>query len=178
MFSNILIAVDGSESAAQAFETALQFACATGGRLHPLFVIDLPVMSPEVPGVNAAAMREALRQDGERIMKHCVGTMARHGVQGMPEIDDLVRPEEDVAYRIEVAAAKLHADLIVIGTHGRRGPGYAPLGSVAEQILRSTTCPVLAIPARRAAPAGETQGAGTATTDSRVEIPVVGPSTA
>ncbi|MBB5415337.1 nucleotide-binding universal stress UspA family protein [Paraburkholderia atlantica] len=166
MFSNILVAVDGSESAAQAFETALQFASDTGARLHPLFIIDLPVMLPEVPGVNAAAMREALRQDGERLMKHCVGTMARHGVQGTPEIDDLVRPEEDVAHRIEVAAAKLEADVIVIGTHGRRGPGYAPLGSVAEQILRSTTRPVLAIPARRTAPASAEQTGGAVTTHS------------
>ncbi|MCC8400523.1 universal stress protein [Paraburkholderia sp. MMS20-SJTN17] len=155
MFSNILVAVDGSETAAHAFETALQVACETGARLHPLYVIDLPLMIPEVPGVDPVVMRQALEQDGERVMRHCVGSMARLGVQGMPEIDDLKRPEEDVAHRIDAAAARRHADLIVIGTHGRHGTHHASLGSVAEQVLRGASCPVLAVPASREAASKE-----------------------
>jgi nucleotide-binding universal stress UspA family protein len=153
MFSNILVAVDGSETAAHAFETALQLACETGARLHPLYVIELPLMIPEVRGVDPAVMRQALEQDGEQFMQYCVGTMARHGVQGIPEIDDLKRPDEDVAHRIDAAAARLQADLIVMGTHGRHGSSHAALGNVAEELLRGATCPVLAIPAPCASPA-------------------------
>jgi nucleotide-binding universal stress UspA family protein len=158
MYSSILVAVDGSDSAAHAFDTALQFACETGARLHPLYVIDLPVRVDEVPSFDLSVMRQALEQDGERVMKYCVGTMARHGVEGIPEIDDLARPGESVAHRIELAATKLHADLIVVGTHGRRGTRHTSLGSVAEQVLCCTSCPVLAIPACRASVAGEQAG--------------------
>ncbi len=46
---------------------------------------------------------------------------------------------------INAVAAETHADLIVIGTHGRRGLARALLGSVAENVIRTATVPVLVI---------------------------------
>jgi nucleotide-binding universal stress UspA family protein len=57
-------------------------------------------------------------------------------------------------------ATEWHADLIVMGTHGRRGFRRLVLGSVAERVLRSASCPVLMIPAQAAdMPAGSTASA-------------------
>jgi nucleotide-binding universal stress UspA family protein len=46
-------------------------------------------------------------------------------------------------------AEEVAADLIVMGTHGRRGVGRALLGSVAESVLRTSPCPVLTIRGRK-----------------------------
>ena len=146
MFSNILVAVDSSEPAAHAFETALQLACQTGAQLHPLYVIALPPIAANVPGADPSIMRQMLERQGETVMKHCVGTMARCGAQGSPELDDLARPGDDVADRIVVAATRLNVDLIVMGTRGRPGVGHARVGSIAERVLRRAACPVLTIP--------------------------------
>lgn len=158
MFSNILVAVNGSEPAFQAFDTALQLACDTGAQLHPLYVIALPGIAADAPDFTSSIMWQALRQQGETVMKHCVGTMARRGAEGSPEFDDIARPGEDVAERIVFAASRLNADLIVMGTHGRPRADDAHVGSTAERVLRSARCPVLMVPARRAI--GELEACG------------------
>ena len=55
--------------------------------------------------------------------------------------------EGDPAEVILDAAGRHEADLIVLGTHGRSGVGRLLLGSVAEQVLRRATCPVLTVKA-------------------------------
>ena len=52
---------------------------------------------------------------------------------------------EPIPVTLLAAAAKAHADLIVMGTHGRSGIGRAVLGSVAESLLRAATLPVLLV---------------------------------
>ncbi|MGH7342104.1 MAG: universal stress protein [Candidatus Rokuibacteriota bacterium] len=47
------------------------------------------------------------------------------------------------------AATRSHADLVVVGTHGRTGLGKLLLGSVAERIVATAPCPVLTVRARR-----------------------------
>jgi nucleotide-binding universal stress UspA family protein len=58
---------------------------------------------------------------------------------------------------INKVAEQLDCDLIVIGTHGRRGLARALLGSVAEKVIRTSTRPVLAIHGPRPAPAPQAQ---------------------
>lgn len=60
---------------------------------------------------------------------------------------------DDIAHRILLAAQEFNADVVVLGTHGRRGVRRLVLGSVAEHFLRIATCPVLLISAHCAAPA-------------------------
>lgn len=148
MFSNILVAVNGSEPAFRAFDTALQLACETGAELHPLYVVALPGSAADVSDFASSIMWQALEQQGESVMKHCVGTMARRGARGAPEFDDLARPGDDVAERIVSTAERLHADLIVLGTHGRPRADDAHVGSTAERVLRSARCPVLMVSER------------------------------
>lgn len=54
-----------------------------------------------------------------------------------------------IASNLLAEAEKWHADLIVMGTHGRRGLGRVVIGSVAESVLRAATLPVLLVRVRR-----------------------------
>ena len=72
--------------------------------------------------------------------------MLRAGVKGPTLIVELDPLGDDIAQRIMAAAKHFGADLVVMGTHGRRGWQRLVLGSVAERFLRIFTRPVLLVP--------------------------------
>jgi len=150
MFHRILVALDGSETASHAFDAALQLAGSSGADLLPLYVIDVPVIAYEVPGFDPSIVRDALVEASLRIMSDAQDRMARAGVTGTARSVEALTPGEDVAQRIVAVAKEWRADVIVMGTHGRRGVQRLMLGSVAERVLRNATCPVLMMPARAA----------------------------
>lgn len=145
MYSRIVVALDGSETASYAFDTALELAHDTGAQLQPLYVIDVPVIAFDVPGYDPSIVRNAFDEEGQLIMARARNRMAKRGVSGAPRVVEVTPPSEDVAHCIQRAATAWHADLIVMGTHGRRGVRRLVLGSVAERVLRCATCPVLLV---------------------------------
>jgi nucleotide-binding universal stress UspA family protein len=126
----VLFATDFSPSSEVAGSVAAGYAWALGARLHVLHVVQPPRMAKDVPGLTDLAAR---------LGKSCpaVAVVA----SGTPAV-------EIVRY-----AARQGIDLIVVGTHGRTGVTRALLGSVAEKVSRTASCPVLTVPpgARRAA---------------------------
>jgi nucleotide-binding universal stress UspA family protein len=68
-----------------------------------------------------------------------------------------VLAEGDVVHEILHVAREVHADVLVLGTHGRTGVGRLLMGSIAEAVLRRAPCPVLTVRAGlpEAAPATE-----------------------
>jgi nucleotide-binding universal stress UspA family protein len=93
---------------------------------------------------------------------------ADYADQLWPALNRMKAPEGDVTIerRLEIGdpatvimdlAKELHADMIVLGTHGKRGLERLLLGSVAEQVLRRATCPVLTV--KGTVPAPEKQAA-------------------
>lgn len=145
MYSRILVALDGSETAFHALDTALQLARDTGAQLQPLYVIDVPVLALDVPGYDPSIVRHAFEEEGRRVTALARERMDKRGVTGDPRVVEVNAPSEDVANCIQRAADDWHADLIVMGTHGRRGVRRMVLGSVAERVLRCATCPVLLV---------------------------------
>jgi nucleotide-binding universal stress UspA family protein len=154
MYANILVALDGSDTSHQALETALRVARENGALLHPLYVIDMPSIAFGTPGFDPAPLRDALRRDGERVIAEARDQMAKLRINGSPRIVDAM-PGENIALRIQLSALECHADLIVMGTHGRRGFQRFVLGSVAERVVRGAPCPVLLIPSRAQPPADD-----------------------
>jgi nucleotide-binding universal stress UspA family protein len=119
----VLAATDFSEIGDEAVRVARQHAERFGARLHVLHV-------QEAEAGDAA-------QRLERLSK---GTGAT--------IPVVVRaPAGDPATEIARYAREHDVDLIVVGTHGRTGMSRALLGSVAERVIRTASCPVLAVPA-------------------------------
>jgi nucleotide-binding universal stress UspA family protein len=137
----ILVPMDFGEVAEAALDHAVAWARASGAKIALLHVCELPYVGiPDGPLVPAADVIEPMLQDAERLL----ATMsAKHRDQGV-EISSLVEqgvPRDAIAK----VARRLGADLIVMGTHGRRGIPRALLGSVAESIVRCAPCPVLTI---------------------------------
>ncbi|WP_028230292.1 universal stress protein [Paraburkholderia mimosarum] len=148
MYSRILVALDGSKTASHALDTAIRLALDNGAELQALYVIDLPVIAYDVPGYDPSIVRAAYIEEGRIILGDAQARMAQHGVKGTSRPVEVELPAEDVAQCIQRVAAEWPADLIVMGTHGRRGVRRLVLGSVAERVLRCATCPVLLVPAR------------------------------
>ena len=84
-----------------------------------------------------------LRENGGRLLEEAKGTAKAAGVEADTVLYD--RLSGEVHELVIREAAEWPADLIVLGTHGRRGVGRAVLGSSAEHILRHATVPVLLV---------------------------------
>ncbi|KWA28757.1 universal stress protein [Burkholderia territorii] len=147
MYSNILVALDGSDTSSRALDAALNLASETGAQLTPVYVVDFLVPAYDTYGYDPSILVDAFREEGLRVTEDAAKRMKARDVAGTPQISNVAPAGEDVAQRIVGLAGELDADLIVIGTHGRRGFRRVVLGSVAERVLRQARCPVLMIPA-------------------------------
>ncbi|HYS66671.1 MAG TPA: universal stress protein [Paraburkholderia sp.] len=145
MYKRILVAVDGSHTSRRAFEAALALAKSTGAVLQPLYVVENTPMYFEAPGYDPSVLRNRLVDEGKELGAEFAKFMAAQGVKG-----ELVVAEastlDDVSVVVLKAAADFNADLLVMGTHGRRGFQRLILGSVAERCVRQASLPVLLIP--------------------------------
>lgn len=120
----ILVPVDGSDASAH----ALAYACDIGKLLDTEIVVCSAVAcDPERP----TAEGEAILKQARAIARSHEVTIACRLVCG------------DAAPAILELAVETRADLIIMATHGRGGPGKLVLGSVAEQVTRHTNVPVL-----------------------------------
>jgi nucleotide-binding universal stress UspA family protein len=142
MYKRLLIADDGSEPGAVALNEAVKLAKAGGGELKIVFV----VYHPRTFGyamINLAAAEEALRAEGRGILDRAAALAHVAGVAASTEVVNA--SDRSIVATLLAQAAAWNADLIVMGTHGRRGVGRTVLGSVAENLLRATTLPVLMV---------------------------------
>jgi len=89
-----------------------------------------------------------LFEEGQHVIDDALARMKSAGVSGTPRILEVSPLDGDIAEHILKAATELPADLVVMGTHGRRGVRRLVLGSVAERFLRLAHSPVLMVPAR------------------------------
>jgi nucleotide-binding universal stress UspA family protein len=149
-YKRILVPVDGSETAAKGLNAAINLAKESGGRLLLLHVVDeYPAFaSPEI-GVSVGPILEALRETGRQTLEGIVAGVRNPVVA--PESKLVENFGGRVADAIVQEAVDWKADLIVIGTHGRRGVNRALMGSDAEVVVRYSPIPVLLVP-----PAGRT----------------------
>ncbi|RKT22678.1 nucleotide-binding universal stress UspA family protein [Paraburkholderia sp. RAU2J] len=145
MYTRILVAVDGSNTSRRAFEAALALAKSNGAVLRPFYVVENTPMYFEAPGYDPSILRNRLIEEGRELRAEFTQTMAEQGVKGDPAVSE-ASSLGDVSDIVLKAAAEFDADLLVMGTHGRRGFQRLILGSVAERCVRQATIPVLLIP--------------------------------
>jgi nucleotide-binding universal stress UspA family protein len=152
MYTKILVPVDGSPTSNRGLDEAIKLARLTGAKLKLLHVVDLLTiaMTPEAGAGLTAQMVDLLTEGGKTILAD-----ARARVQAA-DLDVDTELIDSLAVRVcdqvvDVAKA-WGADLIVIGTHGRRDVGRLMIGSDAEQIVRRAPAPVLLVRAAEAAP--------------------------
>ena len=144
MYQRILIPVDGSETATKAMITALQLARDSGGQVHLVHVVEgMTPLAADPYGAYSGEVIEIMRQSGSKILEDALEVAKAAGVTADIELFDNFG--ERLAEVVADAATRFNADLIVVGTHGRRGLGRMMLGSGAEQIIRTSPVPVLVI---------------------------------
>jgi nucleotide-binding universal stress UspA family protein len=145
MFNRIVVAIDGSRTSSRAFDAALELAATHGAVLQPYYVVENAPIYYDMPGLDPSALQNELADQGAKLGATALAAMKQRGVQGNVEIGE-ASSIDDVAELVLKAATAFNADLLVMGTHGRKGFQRLILGSVAERCLRSATLPVLLIP--------------------------------
>jgi len=144
MYTNIMVAVDGSASSRQALDEGLKMARLHRARLFAVFVVDKSILLSYAGRLDPNALIEEVRHDGVAVLRDAERTIAHAGVNGDTEIAE-TELGQDVAERLQHYVAEHAIDLAVLGTHGRRGIRRAMLGSVAERFLLTSSCPVLLV---------------------------------
>jgi len=150
MYKRILVPVDGSATSAKGLEEAIQLAKLTGASLELVNVVDEMSLALGVEAYAAYSqdVLAALRDGAREILDNAQQRAMSAGVSADTKAIETFGARVADLIIDEAAAAK--ADLIVIGTHGRRGIGRLLLGSDAEQILRLARVPVLLVRGGRA----------------------------
>lgn len=150
MYQRILVPFDGSPTSSRGLDEAIGLATLTKGNLRLVHMVDdlLYVTGFESYAVYARDIVPLMREAGQKILQAGKTRAEKAGVKvdtlllegAAPRLSDLVAEQ----------AISWAADLIVIGTHGRRGVGRLLLGSDAEQIVRTAPVPVLLVRATEA----------------------------
>jgi nucleotide-binding universal stress UspA family protein len=143
-YKKILVPVDGSDSSKGGLREAIRIASASGATLRLLHVVNELIIEPEyLPLLKYDQLVASLREQGRVILEEA-STAAREG-GATCESELLETMGEEAALSIVRQARDWGADLIVMGTHGRRGVRRLVLGSDAELVLRHSPAPLLLV---------------------------------
>lgn len=144
MFQRILVPVDGSDTANHALRQAIELARANKGQLRIVHVVDEVSMTLDVQTIMDDFIK-AVREAGKGILQQAVSIVRDAGLKVESQLLEITAPGKHIADVLVEDAQQWPADLIVIGTHGRRGINRLLLGSVTEKVARLATTPVLLI---------------------------------
>jgi nucleotide-binding universal stress UspA family protein len=138
MYAEILVPTDGSPASDAAIEHAIDLADRYDARLHALYVVDGAAYSSLEAG--AEVVVEALESEGEEATGRVADAAADAGVECVTSV------RSGTAYRsIHDYVDEHDIDVVVMGTHGRKGLDRYLLGSVTERVVRTSDVPVLTV---------------------------------
>lgn len=146
MYRRILVPVDGSATSKVGLKHALGLARDQGARLRVLNVVEdimiAPIMS-DLPAGDMTMLFDSIKAAGKKALTDAEALTSKTHVKSESALTEAhARNVSDV---ILADAKKWRADLIVMGTHGRRGLNRLLLGSDAERVLRESPVPVLLV---------------------------------
>jgi nucleotide-binding universal stress UspA family protein len=146
MYKRILVPVDGSTTSMNGLEKAIRLSKVSGAKLRILHVVDGIAFSREHSMFTATA--EKFRESGRKLIKEAMAQARKQEVRAESRmVENLTGRAADTIVK---EAAKWNADVIVMGTHGRRGFNRLVLGSDAELVVRAAASPVLLVQPSRA----------------------------
>ncbi|ACV34705.1 universal stress protein [Accumulibacter sp.] len=138
MYKRIMVAVDESFMTSQVMEAAIELAKATGAQVAICHAIDETILAQREVAMmlpNSVGKTEArMRLGAEGFLDRLLQTVRSAGVEA--EIKLVESEQKHVSDMLIDAAGEWQADLLVVGTHGRRGIERFFVGSVAERLVR------------------------------------------
>jgi nucleotide-binding universal stress UspA family protein len=145
MYQRILLAVDGSRSSDLALSQAIIIAKATGAEVKALFVVDDSDVYFEASYFNPKELVDNIITHGRKALDAASARLSEAGVRNSVQLDEKPVSPGRISLTIVSEADAWNADLIVLGTHGRRGVRRLLMGSVSEGVLTKTSKPVLLV---------------------------------
>jgi nucleotide-binding universal stress UspA family protein len=144
MYARILVPIDGSATSMQGLTEAIKLATALQARVRVVHVInELLADYTLAPSVYYEKVIEAEREAGKKTLANAQAHARELGYDVELELLETIGARASTM--IIEAAKRWDAELIVMGTHGRRGLRRLAIGSDAEMVLRSTPVPVLMV---------------------------------
>jgi nucleotide-binding universal stress UspA family protein len=144
MYQRILVPVDGSPTAERGQREAIALAGGQNTRLLFLYVVDdYTALSEVTSAAGYDEMLRGLRQYGLDVLaraRHAADAASLHAETLLREVTG-----KRIADVIVEQVGQHHCDLVVMGTHGRRGFSRMALGSAAEEVARISPVPVLLV---------------------------------
>jgi nucleotide-binding universal stress UspA family protein len=143
----ILVPIDVSSATADVVAQAAQFATAFSSTV---WLLQVAAPEPEFVGYDPGPrdVRESVareRHESHRLLQQHSATLREHGID-----TTAIQVQGATVETILREARRLHADLVVLGSHGHGALHRALLGSVSAGVLRHAPCPLLILPARPA----------------------------
>lgn len=144
MYSRILIPIDGSATGERGLHEGIEVASAMKAKIVLLHVVDSFALMVETASIaNFEHDHETLLKLGDALLDKASKGAAEAGVESERVLRDVkARRVSDVV--LEEAVAR-RCDLVVMGTHGRKGLRRLALGSDADRVVRAGTLPVLLV---------------------------------
>jgi nucleotide-binding universal stress UspA family protein len=146
--THILVPTDFSDSAHEALSAAVRIAARTGASIELLYIWEPPSVIPietllsEVGATGAPrSLGEIARREAQLRLAELAASVERPPQVKISSRVEVGRPDELIVALVEQGAC----DLVVMGTHGRRGLGRLMMGSVAERVVRNAPVPVLTV---------------------------------
>lgn len=144
MYARILVPIDGSDTAGQGLREAIALAAALQSDLVLLHVVnDLPTLVEMSSVMSSADFQQDLLEYGEKLLASSRSEAGHAGVRTEAVLTELMSVR--VGQLIAREAQARDCQLIVMGTHGRRGLNRLAMGSDAELVLHHAAVPVLLV---------------------------------
>lgn len=140
MYETILFPTDGSDTAADAADHAINLAKQHDASLHVLYVVDHQRVSQMAPKLGTDHIKEQLQSEGEKITNEVADAASSAGLDTTTSLREGAPGETITNYAEEVGA-----DAVVMGTNGRTGMDRLLMGSIAERVIQSTELPVMTV---------------------------------
>jgi nucleotide-binding universal stress UspA family protein len=137
----LLVPTDFSPAAETALDRALELAAATGAKVYVMHAYQLPIVGfPDGVMIPSAEIASNIITWAQSELAACVARRSESSVEIVP-----ILKQADPREAVLAVAEEISADLVIMGTHGRRGIARALIGSVAESVVRVSPVPVMTV---------------------------------
>ena len=141
--ANILVGSDGTSLMEQVFDECAYLAQLAGSTVHVAYVLDITGFGLRPVNASWEEMYVIINSEARKILDAAREDLIKKGVANASIVDVLL--EGHPAEELEAYARSHAIDLILIGTHGRKGLDRLLIGDVTDKVIRTASVPVMVV---------------------------------